>query len=69
MTGPSNNPGTETHELSWETALHVLSQLVAGGIGHVLCDLAGRGPRKLVSGFCWTSPHTPFPLLICILLL
>lgn len=55
---PSKNPRV-SNELP--TSYTVLSQLIAGGIEHILGDSAGRGAWKLVPGFLWTSPPALFP--------
>ena len=38
----------------------VFSQLMAGGLKHILCDSTGRGPWKLEPWFSWTLSHMPF---------
>lgn len=43
---------------------HVLSQLTAVGIKHILCDSTGRGPRSS-RGRPWTVSVHGLPLLIC----
>lgn len=54
-----------------DASLRDVSQPLDGGVKRVLCDLAGRGPLQLASGFLQTYPHALLVglILLCVLLL
>jgi len=39
----------------------MLSQFVAGGSKHILCESTGRRHLEVCAGFLWILPHVPFP--------
>ena len=58
---PGKTLGSEsTMNLPVNFTAHMLSQLAAEGIQHVLCGSTRRGLRKLVPGFLQVSPQKPF---------
>lgn len=57
---PNKNPGHWVpNELPADIS-HMLSQLIAGGIKHILCGLLEEDPWKLAPCFPQTSSHVPF---------